>query len=216
VDYLTNSGLVTFPASGPGSTTQTVTVSVCRESTFEPNETFFVNLSGETNATLTDNQGLGTIVNDDSPGAALVVNTTDDVNDGVCDGTHCSLREAINAANTSPSAVTINFGIPASDPRHFYYADDNSGSPGTPNGTVSLSNVTATTATDDTTIVGIDPDWAHSWWSIRPTIVLPNITQTVVLDGYTQCPNPTQCAQTNSASVSTNAILRIELDGSLA
>src|SRR5439155_762752 len=208
-----SSTLLTF---SPGITTQHVHVLVNGDTKYELNETFFVNLSGETNATILDGQGLGTITNDDSPGAALVVNTTDDVNDGVCDGTHCSLREAINAANTSPSAVTINFSIPASDPRHFYYADDNSGSPGTPNGTVSLSNVTATTATDDTTIVGIDPDWAHSWWSIRPTIVLPNITQTVVLDGYTQCPNPTQCAQTNSASAGTNAILRIELDGSLA
>ena len=214
IDYVTNSGLVTFPASGPGSTTQTVTVNVCREATFEPNETFFVNLSGETHSTLTDNQGLGTIVNDDSPGSALVVNTTDDVNDGVCDGTHCSLREAINAANTSPSAITINFGIPASDSRHFYYADDNGGSPGTANGTVTLANVTATTATDDTTIVGIDPDWTHSWWSIVPASALPTITpQTVVVNGYSQCPNPTQCAQVNTATGSTNAVLRIELIG---
>ena len=32
----------------------------------------------------------------------LIVNTTDDVDDGVVDATHTSLREAINAANNSP------------------------------------------------------------------------------------------------------------------
>ena len=36
------------------------------ESTFEPNETLYVNLSGATNAaTISDNQGIGTIINDD-------------------------------------------------------------------------------------------------------------------------------------------------------
>ena len=28
------------------------------------------------------------------------VNTVEDIDDGVCDNNHCSLREAINAANT--------------------------------------------------------------------------------------------------------------------
>jgi hypothetical protein len=31
----------------------------------EPNETFFVNLSGATNATIADGQGVGTIVDND-------------------------------------------------------------------------------------------------------------------------------------------------------
>ena len=40
---------------------------------------------------------------------SFVVNSTDDNNDGQCDGTHCSLREAINAANDNPGADTISF-----------------------------------------------------------------------------------------------------------
>ncbi|MCA1558152.1 MAG: DUF4214 domain-containing protein [Acidobacteria bacterium] len=40
----------------------------------EPNETFFVNLSNAQNTTLTDNQGLGTILNDDAPGVVLSSN----------------------------------------------------------------------------------------------------------------------------------------------
>jgi len=46
----------------------------------------------------------------------LVVNTTDDTNDGTCDATHCSLREAINIANTHSGPDTIAFNIPTSDP----------------------------------------------------------------------------------------------------
>ena len=43
----------------------------------------------------------------------LVVNTTNDVDDGTCDSAHCSLREAINASNASPAFETIGFKIPA-------------------------------------------------------------------------------------------------------
>ncbi|HXK32765.1 MAG TPA: right-handed parallel beta-helix repeat-containing protein, partial [Dehalococcoidia bacterium] len=39
------------------------------------------------------------------------VNVTDDTDDGVCDATHCSLREAINAANAAAGTDTITFNI---------------------------------------------------------------------------------------------------------
>jgi hypothetical protein len=63
-DYTSTSGTLTFT---PGQTTRTITVPVIGETVPEANETFFVNLSGATNATITDNQGLGTITNDDVP-----------------------------------------------------------------------------------------------------------------------------------------------------
>ncbi len=62
VDYISDSGSLTF---GPLETTKTITVKVCGETAVESNETFFVNLSTPGNATITDPQGLGTIVNDD-------------------------------------------------------------------------------------------------------------------------------------------------------
>ncbi len=46
----------------------------------------------------------------------LMVNTTDDTDDGTCDAIHCSLREAIQAANANPGPDTVAFNIPPSDP----------------------------------------------------------------------------------------------------
>jgi hypothetical protein len=46
---------------------------------------------------------------------SLVVNTTDATVDGTCDSTHCSLFEAVNAANFNSGPDTITFNIPSSD-----------------------------------------------------------------------------------------------------
>jgi len=43
--------------------------------------------------------------------ASLSVNNLADTDDGTCDATHCTLREAINAANTNPGADTITFSV---------------------------------------------------------------------------------------------------------
>lgn len=48
--------------------------------------------------------------------STFVVNTVDDLDDGNCDADHCSLREAINAANTNPGSDTISFNIPGAGP----------------------------------------------------------------------------------------------------
>jgi CSLREA domain-containing protein len=207
IDFQSQSSSLTFL---PADTTKTITVLVCQDAVFEADETFFVNLSGETNATLTQNQGRGTIQNDDSPGPPLVVNTTDDHVVGPCDtlpSGDCTLREAITAINGSLSPVGLNFAIPAGDPRHFYYSNDGVVGQVTNDG----SHVFQTSAVDDTTIGGIDPDWPHSWWSILPTSAVPTVTQTVVIDGYTQTG-----ATVNTLATSDNAVLRIELDGTSA
>ncbi|MBK8620036.1 MAG: CSLREA domain-containing protein [Anaerolineales bacterium] len=43
--------------------------------------------------------------------SAFVVNSLNDVDDGTCNGTHCSLREAIIAASNAPSNDTITFSV---------------------------------------------------------------------------------------------------------
>jgi chitinase len=61
-DYQAASGTLTIPA---GQTTGTITVSVIGDRIGEQNETFVVNLSGATNASIVDSQGVGTIVDDE-------------------------------------------------------------------------------------------------------------------------------------------------------
>jgi hypothetical protein len=67
-DYLAASGTVTFP---PGTVSQTVEVTVNGDTVGEPDETFTLNLSNPTNATILDGSGMGTITNDDAPVASI-------------------------------------------------------------------------------------------------------------------------------------------------
>ncbi len=62
-DYDSASGTLTF---APGETTKTITVTVYGDTTHEADETFSVNLSNATDATIADGQGIGTITNDDA------------------------------------------------------------------------------------------------------------------------------------------------------
>ena len=66
-DYTARSGTLTFAA---GATQQLVDVAVTGDTTVEPNETFLVNLSGPSGATIADAQGQGTITNDDAAPAS--------------------------------------------------------------------------------------------------------------------------------------------------
>jgi hypothetical protein len=79
VNYQTNNGSATtanndyqaIPSTlltfNPGETSKNVTVQVNGDPDAEIDETFTVDLSGATNATLADSQGLGTILSDDTP-----------------------------------------------------------------------------------------------------------------------------------------------------
>ncbi|MCE2814481.1 MAG: S8 family serine peptidase [Planctomycetaceae bacterium] len=64
-DYNAISGTLSF---APGVVSQTVSVTVRNDTTVEPNETFFVNLSSASGATIADSQGIGTILNEDGVG----------------------------------------------------------------------------------------------------------------------------------------------------
>jgi hypothetical protein len=60
-DYRAKRGTLTFM---PGETTKTIAVDIRVDRRNEPNETFFVNLSGA-NTTFTDRRGKGTIIDND-------------------------------------------------------------------------------------------------------------------------------------------------------
>jgi hypothetical protein len=63
-DYQATAGTVTF---SPGQTTRTISVAVNGDTSIEPDETFFVNLSAPVNVTPADAQGQGVIRDDDTP-----------------------------------------------------------------------------------------------------------------------------------------------------
>src|SRR5262249_18355536 len=62
-DYLASSGSVSI---GANETTRTITIAVQGDTHIENDETFFVNLSNATGATIAHSQGVGTIQNDDA------------------------------------------------------------------------------------------------------------------------------------------------------
>ncbi len=70
-DYAAQS--LTTQSIAAGNTSYTFTVLVNSDATPEPNETFFVNVTNVSGATLADGQGVGTIQNDDG-GAMLSIN----------------------------------------------------------------------------------------------------------------------------------------------
>ncbi|MBD2091798.1 glycoside hydrolase family 9 protein [Microcoleus sp. FACHB-1515] len=61
-DYTASTNTLRF---APGETKKTITVGVLGDTIAESNETFSVRLSGATNATIADGEGVGTITNDD-------------------------------------------------------------------------------------------------------------------------------------------------------
>ena len=116
-DYVANSGTLSF---GTGVNTRTVSVTVNGDTAFEPDETFFVNLSGATNgATITDSQGRGTIVNDDAGAVAGAVSINDvsvtEGNGGTTTATFTVTRTSGTAAFTVNYATADNTAQSGSD-----------------------------------------------------------------------------------------------------
>ncbi len=90
-----------------GSSTYSFTVQVNGDTTFEPNETFFVNVANVVNAVLVDGQGVGTINNDDADACA---GFTFPYTLSGADNTArvANLRQAIECANANATADVID------------------------------------------------------------------------------------------------------------
>src|SRR5207245_245761 len=97
-DYISQSGTLTF---APGETSKPVTVLVCADTAFEPDETFTVTLSGATNATIAKAIGTGTIQNDD----AAAVLSIDDV-----------VKPEGTTSSTPPGTTAFPFTVSLSNP----------------------------------------------------------------------------------------------------
>src|SRR6185312_16082342 len=101
-DYTSSNLIITFP---PGTTTQAFAVTVAGDVLDEADDTFVVNLTTPTNATIADPQGLGTIVDDD-PLPSLAINDVSRVegNSGIANLTFTATLSA-----ASGRTVTVNF-----------------------------------------------------------------------------------------------------------
>ncbi len=97
-DYSATSGTLTFT---PGVLTRTIAVPVQGDTLDELDETFVVNLSEPVNATLADNQGQGTILDDD-PSPSLSIN---DVT--VTESDIGSVNAGFTVSLTGPSGLTV-------------------------------------------------------------------------------------------------------------
>jgi CSLREA domain-containing protein len=102
-DFGTVSGTLTFT---PAETLKTVTVNVNGDANFEADEAFYVRLTNPVAVDIIDGEGVGNITNDDAA-TVYIINVNADTDDGVCDATNCSLREAINAANATGGHINF-------------------------------------------------------------------------------------------------------------
>jgi ribosomal protein L35AE/L33A/urease beta subunit len=96
-DYTTTNGTLTF---NPGETTQQITVLVQGDTVGEANETFAVNLSGATNATIADNSALGTITDNDTSTITIAAATVTEGNSG-------TVNAAFNVTLSTPTSSTV-------------------------------------------------------------------------------------------------------------
>lgn len=111
-DYVAGSGTVTFPA---GTTVRVISVGIVGDITPEANETFNVNLSGATNATIADASAQVTILNDDVP---VSITTATVPNATVATGYSQSISATGGAApysyavtaGTLPAGLTLSTG----------------------------------------------------------------------------------------------------------
>jgi len=101
-DYIASSGLLTF---APGVTSQTITVLVDGDTIHESNETFTVDLSSPTGATLAKGSATGTITNDDAAPTLAINNvTTTEGNTGTKNFTF-----TVSLTGVTEVPVTVNY-----------------------------------------------------------------------------------------------------------
>jgi hypothetical protein len=122
-DYGSTNGTLTF---GPGEDTKTITVPIVDDSIAEDDETFFVDLSDPLGATIADDRGVGTIVDND---ARISINdvTVTEGNSGTTPATF-----KVTLSHRSSKTITV----------HYATADGTATAPadyGTTSGTVTFA-----------------------------------------------------------------------------
>ena len=100
-DYLTVSATVyTIPG---GSSSLTVVVPIVNDKVAEPTESFFVNISNPVNVIVTDNQGVVSITDDDSPPTVLIGDASANEGD--------KLNFSVTLSNITSEDITVTLGF---------------------------------------------------------------------------------------------------------
>ncbi|MFN2454726.1 MAG: Calx-beta domain-containing protein [Pyrinomonadaceae bacterium] len=101
-DYVASSGTLRF---APGETSKLISVQVNGDTINEPDETFFVNLTNATNASIARAQGIGTIINDD-PTPSITIDNANFVegNSGTV-----GVLLPVRLSNPGSQSITVNY-----------------------------------------------------------------------------------------------------------
>ncbi len=111
-DFAATSGTLTFAA---GETVKTVTVDLNDDTAAERSESFFLNLTGATNATIVDGRGVATIGANDATAVAQPRVTVSDMIVGEADG-YVDVVVSLSAPGQNPVTVTYqNFNDTAAN-----------------------------------------------------------------------------------------------------
>ncbi|MDF2439481.1 MAG: hypothetical protein JWN98_465, partial [Abditibacteriota bacterium] len=119
-DFASSSGTLSFSI---GTTSRTVSVTVATDAITESDETFFINLSNAANAAIADNQGVGTITDDDPASLSLTLAPSifsEGAGSGAATGTvsrsgptTTALKVLLSSADSSEAIVAAEVTIPA-------------------------------------------------------------------------------------------------------
>lgn len=104
-DYTAAAGTLTFP---PGQSSRTVAVTVSGDTTIEPTESLFLDLSSPGNTVLVDGRGVGTILNDD------VSLTIDDITVAEGDSGTSAAVFTVRLSAPAPFAVQLDYSTSGS------------------------------------------------------------------------------------------------------
>ena len=110
-DYESTSGGVLFE-SNTGELNRPVAVAITPDLEYEPDETFFLNLSNVSNAAITRDHGTGTILNDDVAPALTISDVEGEEDDGDCEPGDPSTTTFLFQVTLTPTLddnVTVDF-----------------------------------------------------------------------------------------------------------
>ena len=101
-DYVATSGTITF---NPGETSKSIPVQVNGDNIDEVDETYVVNLSNPTNATISRAQGVGIILDDDGPSLSIGSASVTEGNTGFVNAVF-----TVTVSAASPQDILVNYG----------------------------------------------------------------------------------------------------------